>query len=422
MAKATVGYRSTLRGGNFRSNRPQLPAPTESQPSELRSDGRLPIGRRIPSCPTTEFATAPPAPRWSKRAIFRSIWTAANLFATRSPPPLSAQPLLPQTPLEMIGIQVGAVSFVDEGVEKVLDEFQQDASINTLFVATFTYGRGIAGRQVPGQPLPDHGKQDTTTARHLPWRQLHQDPSRVLLATPSLQELPRARFRRLRCPGGRLPVGPQARHEDHLLVRGCLEPRDVPNIAQAPGEEPRRQQRHHPLLQQSQLPQLAAGHGRGLRALLRRSTASCGDPSARAPSPMRSARSHGGAAGDPGRSPASASSASARRRSAASTSTARAPGIPGAGEIRPARARGKRPVDGYYVTLWRLMLRYPELLAWEMLWTDSLRETYAAMYNKVKSVKPSRRGRLAHLAQQLVQSRSTAPSRTSRNSPSTPTS
>ena len=34
---------------------------------------------------------------------------------------------------KMIGIQVGAVSFVDEGVEKVLDEFQQDAFINTLF-------------------------------------------------------------------------------------------------------------------------------------------------------------------------------------------------------------------------------------------------------------------------------------------------
>jgi hypothetical protein len=52
---------------------------------------------------------------------------------------------------KMIGIQVGAVSFVDEGVEKVLDEFEDQASDNTLFIATFTYGRGIAGRQVPGQ-------------------------------------------------------------------------------------------------------------------------------------------------------------------------------------------------------------------------------------------------------------------------------
>ena len=66
---------------------------------------------------------------------------------------------------KMIGLQVGAVSFVDEGVNKALDIFQQSASVNTLFVATFTYGRGIAGRQVPGQPLPDHGTQkyDTDT-------------------------------------------------------------------------------------------------------------------------------------------------------------------------------------------------------------------------------------------------------------------
>src|ERR1700753_2347868 len=67
------------------------------------------------------------------------------------------------TPKKMIGIQVVAVSFFDEGTEKVLDEFQRDAAVNTLFLATFTYGRGIAGRQVPGQPLPDHGKQEYDT-------------------------------------------------------------------------------------------------------------------------------------------------------------------------------------------------------------------------------------------------------------------
>src|SRR6202161_940624 len=66
-------------------------------------------------------------------------------------------------PDPMVGIQVGAVSFVDEGVEKCLDIFEQDGAVNTLFVATFTYGRGIAGRQVPGQPLPDHGKQEYDT-------------------------------------------------------------------------------------------------------------------------------------------------------------------------------------------------------------------------------------------------------------------
>ena len=64
-------------------------------------------------------------------------------------------------------------------------------------------------------------------------------------------------------------------------------------------------------------------------------------------------------------------------------------GFQALGEFVQAGRQGKRPVDGYYVTLWRLMLRHPELLAWEMLWTDSLRETYAAMYEKVKSIKPS---------------------------------
>ncbi len=61
---------------------------------------------------------------------------------------------------KMIGIQVGAISFVDEGTEKVLDVLQERACVNTLFLAVFTYGRGIAGRQIPGQPLPDHGKQE----------------------------------------------------------------------------------------------------------------------------------------------------------------------------------------------------------------------------------------------------------------------
>jgi hypothetical protein len=68
------------------------------------------------------------------------------------------------TNAKTIGIQIGAVSFADEGVEPVLDILQEKASVNTLFIAAFTYGRGIAGRQVPGQPLPDHGKQEHDTS------------------------------------------------------------------------------------------------------------------------------------------------------------------------------------------------------------------------------------------------------------------
>jgi len=65
-----------------------------------------------------------------------------------------------QTAVPTVGIQIGAVSFLDEGTDKVLDALIEMASINTLFLATFTYGRGIGGRQPRGTPLPDHGKQE----------------------------------------------------------------------------------------------------------------------------------------------------------------------------------------------------------------------------------------------------------------------
>ena len=77
----------------------------------------------------------------------------AGALASAATTSQAAPPAAPAAS-KMVGIQVGAVSFVDAGVNKVLAIFQQSASVNTLFVATLTYGRGIAGRQVPGQPLP----------------------------------------------------------------------------------------------------------------------------------------------------------------------------------------------------------------------------------------------------------------------------
>src|ERR1700758_1697762 len=86
------------------------------------------------------------------RREFTKLIGAAGIASRLSPPPPPSG--------RTVGIQVGAVSFVDEGVESVLDRFQLDANINALSIASFSYGRGIAGRQVPGQPLPDHGKQE----------------------------------------------------------------------------------------------------------------------------------------------------------------------------------------------------------------------------------------------------------------------
>lgn len=59
-----------------------------------------------------------------------------------------------------VAIQIGAISFVDEGTEKVLDTLQSLGGVNALFIATPTWTRGTGGRQIPGHPLPDHGVQE----------------------------------------------------------------------------------------------------------------------------------------------------------------------------------------------------------------------------------------------------------------------
>ncbi len=55
--------------------------------------------------------------------------------------------------------------------------------------------------------------------------------------------------------------------------------------------------------------------------------------------------------------------------------------------VREGRA-GKRPRDGYFVTFFRLLLNYPELLAWENFWTKSRFELQTKIYQLVKSIKP----------------------------------
>src|SRR5262245_18711324 len=105
------------------------------------------------------FPMSSPSNAWTRRDVIKAagaslaVPLAVSLDAAASDTPKPTE--------KVIGIQIGAVSFVDEGVEQVLDIVQKRAHVNTIFLAVFTYGRGIAGRQIPGQPFPDHGKQES---------------------------------------------------------------------------------------------------------------------------------------------------------------------------------------------------------------------------------------------------------------------
>ena len=284
---------------------------------------------------------------------------------------------------KMIGIQVGAVSFVDEGVEKVLDVLQEKGRVNTLFLATFTYGRGIAGRQVPGQPLPDHGKQEYDLNYHGGnYTQIHP------------QYYGGTVFRDFRAPDhGNFDVleavVPAAKKRGMRVICWYEDVfrAGLPKLEQLAEKEWNGRNAGTMCFNNPNY----RGFLTGLTEDYVRSHAvdgvMWGNERQGAFSNALGA-SHGGGARDPERVTCFCDFCltKARGRGIDTERVKKAYGEL-AKFVRAGRA-GQRPVDGYYVALWRLLLRYPELLAWEMFWTDSLRETYQAIYETAKRANP----------------------------------
>ena len=296
----------------------------------------------------------------------------------------AAASLAAAPPQKMIGIQAGAISFVDEGVEQVLDVFQQRASINTLFLATFTYGRGIAGRQAPGQPLPDHGRQEYDVAFHGGnYATLHPEyyKNTVLKDTRAPDHgkldilaavLPAAKKRGLKTICWFEDVfrkdtpNIEKLQERDLYGRNatslCFNNPNVRNFWLGLVEDYTRSYDINGLMWGSER-QGALGNALGAK--------------------------HGGASSDPGRITCFCEFCRRKAKAQGINLERVLQGYQALEQfVRDTRAR-KRPVDGAFVTFWRLLLRYPEILAWETFWNDSLRETYSAVYQKAKSIKPA---------------------------------
>jgi hypothetical protein len=282
-----------------------------------------------------------------------------------------------------IGIQIGAVSFVDEGTERVLDILQERGAVNTLFLAVFTYGRGIAGRQVPGQPLPDHGKQEYDLNFH-----------GGNFATPHPRYYQNTVLKETRAPDyGDLDVIAEvlpAAKKRGMKTICWLEDvyrKDIPNIEKLQEKDLHGNNAttlcfNNPEYQHF-LNDLVEDYARsydidGIMWGSERQGALSNSLGA----------SHGGGHSNPGRVTCFCEFCQAKARGRGiNVDRARKGFLELEQFVRDGRA-GKRPVDGAYVTFWRILLKYPEIAAWEMLWTDSLRDTYRAIYKTVKTAKP----------------------------------
>jgi hypothetical protein len=286
---------------------------------------------------------------------------------------------------KLVGIQIGAVSFTDEGAEQILDVVQEQAGVNALMLATFTYGRGIAGRQIPGQPLPDHGARqyDTGTFHGGDYAEVHAEYYRDSI------------FKDFRAPdvgkfdvlGDVLPKAKARGIKSYCWFEDVYNPRYLANFEQEAAEvdiEGR----------PTDTACLNNPHVRNFLASLTEDWIKSYDIDGIMWCSERQGPLDNAIGTDEDISVGHAHLTcfcpycrEKGRDLGISVDRARE-GLRKLQRWVHTVRRGSRPADGYFVTFWRLLVDYPEILAWEKLWTDSQREVYSFLYGEVKSIRP----------------------------------
>jgi len=298
---------------------------------------------------------------------------------------------------KMIGIQVGAVSFVDEGVGPVLDRFQREASVDTLFIAAFSYGRGIGGRQVPGQPLPDHGKQEYDAGYHGGnFARVHPEYYRET----SLKNIQASDYGNFDVLGD---VIPEARSRGMKVIcwyedvfRPDLDGIDRLKEVTLSGSKATTLCFHNPEVQ---------AFWRGLTEDFVRSYQLDGIMwGSERQGPFGNALGAGhGANIDPAGVTCFCSFCRAEGTSRGIDVRRAVDGYTKLAALVRSTRQGQRPPDGYFVSYWRLLVEYPEILAWEKLWNDGLKTTYASIYKLAKDISAKGAGASSGMVEQTPQ-------------------
>jgi len=326
----------------------------------------------------------------ARRRFFQLISAAAaSVLASSAEATKPALPQIDRTRVKQrkpyVAIQVGVVSFVDEGTDKVLDIFQEKAHINTLWLNTFTYERGTGGRQIPGHPLPDHGVQAYDTDYHGGafydydprfFRHTVLDDFRApdYNRLNILKEvLPKAKTRGIDVVAwdyNNVDPSMPAKMKNYELVvevdvygrrtnTACFNNENYRNFLFGKIED---LLKTYPDLSgiawgcERQGPLMNMIGGSWTTPFI---TCFCSDC-------LRKGRQRG-----------------------ISTERART-GYIELGKLFDAGRKGQRPTDGYFISFWQLLLEYPEILAWEKLWTDSYHAVRSEIYGVAKAIAPEK--------------------------------
>jgi hypothetical protein len=316
---------------------------------------------------------------WSRRDLLKAV--AAVAPSALGSGQVTAQ-IAPKPKDKVVGIQIGAVSFVDEGVDPVLDILQQRARVNALFLAVFSYGRGIAGRQIAGRPLPDHGKQEYD-------RDFHGGN----FATPHAEFYGRTVLKDVRAPDhGQLDileaVLPKAKARGMRVYAWAEDVwrTDVPNIEQVQEVDFHGRRRNTLCLRNPDYLGFLDGLARDYAKSYPIDGLMWG---CERQGPLGNAlgASHGGG-GDPGRVGCFCRFCREEAKRHGLDDRRAVAGYTALEEFVRSTRGGRKPRDGAFVAFWRLLVEYPELLAWEKLWNDGQFDSYRTFREAAKASRP----------------------------------
>lgn len=317
------------------------------------------------------------------RRNFIRLCSAAAAFMGRTgqsqaaPAPRAARAAV-QNRKNFVAIQVRGFGWVDEGVDAVLDNIQHKGDVNTVWGYTFVYGEtrlrkgvslpdhGISGTSVTGGALYDYDPKYFQNTILKDFRSSEYGKFNVIE-----QVAPKAKARGLdffawdlNNAGATLPrqianygeiteidihgrrlMSPCFNHPDYqAFLRGKVEslllgyPSEVDGIAWGSERE-------------GPLDAMLAGSGTGLCF-------------------CQFCQAKGRALG-------------------ISVSRAQT-GYRELGQLFSATSTLPRPADGYFVSFWRILLKYPEILSWESLWSDSFQAVQEDLYGLAKSIAPQK--------------------------------
>ncbi|TAM78775.1 MAG: twin-arginine translocation signal domain-containing protein [Acidobacteria bacterium] len=330
-----------------------------------------------------EAQVAHPSRRTFLKNVAAASVAAAGVRAgmSQAAEPVSAQSengRLQKSEKKVVAIQIPAVSFSDEGVDKVLDTVQERGGVNTLLIAVFSYGRGIEGRQIPGHPLPDHGvqKYDTDTFHGGDFAEVHPEYYAGTI------------FKNFRAPelgnfdvlGEVVPKAKKRGMKSICWFEDVYNPRLLDNFEKAAEVDVYGRKTDQSCLNNPHLRNF-------LSSMVEDWTKSYDVDGIMWCCERQGALNNAIDAdhGQPGLTCFCEHCTRKGEEQGINVERARQGLMQLDRWVRMARTQ-PRPSDGYFVTFWRLLLDYPEILAWEKLWTDSQREVYGHIYGTAKSI------------------------------------